>query len=154
MGYYAMAGVPSSEVEAIRKIVTLSDREAALITSWSRRRRGIRHRGAGGAAGRQVLLKSGSGPHPGAGAADPDRGGGQRHEPAVADQPARPRSEPVGGRLMNGERRVRGPHVGAGLLAALVSVAWAAWWMAARWSGAPEAPSGPVALVPGRWRAR
>ena len=35
MGYYAMAGVPSSEVDAMRRIVTLSEREAALITSWS-----------------------------------------------------------------------------------------------------------------------
>jgi hypothetical protein len=35
MGYYAFAGVPSSEVPAIRGLVPLSESEASLITSWS-----------------------------------------------------------------------------------------------------------------------
>ena len=37
--------------------------------------------------------------------------------------------------------------IGAGLVAALVSAAWAAWWMAARWSGAPEVPGGPPTML-------
>ena len=35
MGYYAMAGVPSSELAAIRDLVPLSQAEGRLITSWS-----------------------------------------------------------------------------------------------------------------------
>lgn len=35
MGYYAMAGVPSSELAAIRDLVPLSHAEGNLITSWS-----------------------------------------------------------------------------------------------------------------------
>jgi len=34
-----------------------------------------------------------------------------------------------------------------GLCAALVSVAWAAWSLAARWSGAPDVPGGPPTMV-------
>ena len=35
MGYYAIAGVPSSELPALRGVVNLSEAEAGLITSWS-----------------------------------------------------------------------------------------------------------------------
>jgi type IV secretory pathway TraG/TraD family ATPase VirD4 len=37
--------------------------------------------------------------------------------------------------------------IGAGFLAGLVAAAWAAWWMAARFSGAPDVPGGPPTMV-------
>ncbi len=35
MGYYALAGMPATELPAVREIVHLSDQEARLVTSWS-----------------------------------------------------------------------------------------------------------------------
>jgi type IV secretory pathway TraG/TraD family ATPase VirD4 len=37
--------------------------------------------------------------------------------------------------------------IGAAIVAAFTSAAWAAWWAAARWSSAPAAPDGPPAMV-------
>lgn len=34
-GYYAFAGLPAAELPAVREIVHLSEREAAMVTSWS-----------------------------------------------------------------------------------------------------------------------